>query len=61
MQHLKALPSIVGTSLFMLWLGQPTLPADAAEYAVAKKVCEDIDAKKTRAKSDYRTRNLYSL
>lgn len=30
-----------------------------AEYAVAKKVCEDIDAKPTLAKSDYWTRNLY--
>jgi len=41
---------------------QVELPArivTAAEYAVAKKVCDDIDAKKTRAKSDYWTRNLY--
>ncbi len=30
-----------------------------AEYAVAKKVCEDIDAKQTRAKSDHWTRGLY--
>jgi hypothetical protein len=30
-----------------------------AEYAVAQKVCGDIDAKPTPAKSDYWTRNLY--
>jgi len=30
-----------------------------AEYAVAKKVCEDIDAKPALAKSDYWVRNLY--
>jgi hypothetical protein len=30
-----------------------------AEYAVAQKVCADIDAKQTPAKSDYWTRNLY--
>jgi len=30
-----------------------------AEYAVAKKVCEDIDAKQTPAKSDHWTRTLY--
>jgi hypothetical protein len=30
-----------------------------AEYAVAKKVCEEIDAKPTRAKSDYWTRAFY--
>jgi len=30
-----------------------------AEYAVAKKVCEDIDAKTTRSKSDHWTRGLY--
>jgi hypothetical protein len=30
-----------------------------AEWATAKKVCADIDAKKTRAKSDYWTRSLY--
>ena len=31
------------------------------EYAVAKDVCERIDAKKTRTKSDYWTRNFYGL
>jgi hypothetical protein len=31
------------------------------EYAVAKNVCEGIDAKKTRTKSDYWTRNFYGL
>jgi len=30
-----------------------------AEHAVAEKVCEDIDAKQTRTKSDHWTRNLY--
>lgn len=30
-----------------------------AEYAVAKKVCENIEAKQTRTKSDHWTRNLY--
>lgn len=30
-----------------------------AEYAVAKKVCADIDAKAKRAKSDHWTRNFY--
>jgi len=30
-----------------------------AEYAVAKKVCDDINAKKTLTKSDYWTRDLY--
>ena len=30
-----------------------------AECAVAKKVCEDIDAKQTPAKSDYWTRDFY--
>lgn len=30
-----------------------------AEYAVAKKVCEELDAKKTRAKTDHWTRNFY--
>jgi hypothetical protein len=30
-----------------------------AECAVAQKACADIDAKKTRAKSDYWTRNFY--
>jgi len=30
-----------------------------AECAIAKKVCEDIDAKKTHAKSDYWTRAFY--
>ncbi|NLF67779.1 MAG: hypothetical protein GX575_01865 [Candidatus Anammoximicrobium sp.] len=30
-----------------------------AEYAVAKKLCEDIDAKQTRGKSDRWTRGLY--
>ena len=30
-----------------------------AEYAIAEKVCEEIDAKKTLAKSDYWTRYLY--
>jgi len=32
-----------------------------AEYAVAKKVCADIDAKTQRAKSDSWTRGLYGL
>jgi len=31
------------------------------EYAVAKNVCEEIDAKKTRTKSDYWIRNFYGL
>ncbi|MHB8899626.1 MAG: hypothetical protein ACYC6Y_12840 [Thermoguttaceae bacterium] len=31
-----------------------------AEYAVATKVCAEIEAKKTRAKSDYWTRNFYA-
>lgn len=31
------------------------------EYAVAKSVCEKIDAKKTRSKSDQWTRHLYGL
>jgi hypothetical protein len=32
-----------------------------AEYAVAKKVCDEIDVKQTRSKSDHWTRNLYGL
>ena len=32
-----------------------------AEYAVAKRVCEAIDAKKTPTKSDHWTRGLYGL
>jgi hypothetical protein len=32
-----------------------------AEYAVARKVCAEIDARKTRTKSDHWTRGLYSL
>ena len=31
------------------------------EYAVAKNVCKEIDAKKTRTKSDHWTRSLYGL
>ena len=31
------------------------------EYAIAKKVCEEIDAKKTLTKSDYWTRSLYGF
>lgn len=37
----------------------PARIVSEAEYAVAKKVCEGIDAKKTPAKSDYWTRRLY--
>ena len=32
-----------------------------AEYAVAKKLCDEIDAKKTRTKSDHWTRGLYGF
>lgn len=39
----------------------PARIVSEAEYAVAKKVCEDIDAKQTRAKSDYWTRAFYAL
>lgn len=39
----------------------PARIVTAAEYAVAQKVCADIDAKKTRGKSDRWTRNLYGL
>ncbi|MDD4871889.1 MAG: hypothetical protein PHR77_15130 [Kiritimatiellae bacterium] len=41
---------------------QVELPArivTEAEYIVAKKVCEEIDTRKTRTKSDHWTRNLY--
>ena len=41
-----------------------TLPArmvSEAEYAVAKKVCAQIDARKSPAKSDHWTRGFYSL
>jgi hypothetical protein len=41
---------------------QVELPArivTESECATAKKVCEQIDAKQTRAKSDYWTRNFY--
>jgi hypothetical protein len=47
---------------FVHRIRQIELPArlvSAAEFAVARKVCEDIDAKQTRAKSDYWTRKLY--
>lgn len=37
----------------------PARIVTAAEYAVAKKVCEEIDAKPTMAGSDYWTRTLY--
>jgi len=41
---------------------QVELPAriiTESEYTTAKKVCEEIDVKRTRAKSDHWTRNLY--
>jgi len=37
----------------------PARIVSEAEYAVARKVCEDIDAKQTPAKSDRWTRTLY--
>ena len=43
---------------------QVDLPArivSDAEYAMAEKVCKDIDAKKTLTKSDYWIRNLYTF
>ena len=40
-------------------IGLPTRIVTDAEYAVAKKVCEAIDAKKTRTKSEYWIRNFY--
>jgi hypothetical protein len=43
---------------------QVELPAriiTEAEYAVAKKVCEEIDARKTRLKTDAWTRHFYGL
>lgn len=38
----------------------PARIVSEAEYAVAKKVCDDIDSKETRAKSDYWTRAFYA-